>query len=50
MCFVFLPLALAGTFLSVRLGDTVQSLLQEVLSERLSHLGQRIHCKRTIMT
>lgn len=46
-CFVFSPLALAGVFLSTRLGHTVQSLLQEVFSECLSHLGQRIHCKST---
>lgn len=43
VCFVFSPLALARVFLSTGLGHTVQSFLQEVFSECLGHLGQRIH-------
>lgn len=41
------PVSLAGVLLPGGLGHTVQSLLQEVLPEGLSHLSQRIHCRRS---
>lgn len=41
------PVSLAGVLLPGGLRHTVQSLLQEVLPEGLSHLSQRIHCRRS---
>lgn len=41
------PVALVVVFIPTRLSHAVEGLLQEVLPERLSHLGQRIHCNRS---
>lgn len=46
-CINVSPFPLAGVFISTRLSHAVQGLLQEVFSERLSHLRERIHCNRT---
>lgn len=42
-----LPLSLIGALVSTWLSHAVQSLLQQVLPESLSHLSQRIHWNRT---
>lgn len=41
------PLSLVGALVSTWLSDAVQSLLQQVLPESLSHLSQGIHWKQT---